>query len=52
MNTLITFESDMDILRNAEQERGKAMAAFFRWLFAERKQVKSSEVSGDIVAAE
>ena len=39
MNTLITFESDGEILRAAEQERGKAMAAFFRWLFAERKQV-------------
>lgn len=30
MNTLITYESDVEILRQAEQARGEAMGAFFR----------------------
>ncbi len=51
MNTLITYESDVEILRQAEQERGEAMATFFRWLFTKPAHEKS-EYSQDVVAAE
>jgi hypothetical protein len=51
MNTLITFESDVEILRQAEQERGKAMGAFFRWLFTKPEQAES-KYTQDAVAAE
>ncbi|MEP4379739.1 MAG: hypothetical protein ABJ215_01945 [Alphaproteobacteria bacterium] len=52
MKNLNTFQSDVEILRQAEHERGEAMVAFFRWLFAERNHDKPTEVSGDAVAAE
>ena len=51
MNTLITFESDVEILRTAEQERGEAMSAFFRWLFTKPDHT-DSEYARDVVAAE
>jgi len=51
MNTLITFESDVEILRRAEQERGEAMSAFFRWLITKPEQTES-KYAQDVVAAE
>jgi len=46
------FQSDVEILRLAEQERGKVMEIFFRWLFAERDHTTSPDHAGDVVAAE
>ena len=51
MNTLITYESDVEILRAAEQARGEAMGAFFRWLFTKPAHAES-EYTQDGVAAE
>lgn len=51
MNTLITFESEAEILRLAELERGAAMSAFFRWLFTKPTHTES-EYAQDAVAAE
>jgi len=51
MNTLITYESDVEILRAAEQARGEAMGAFFRRLFTKPEHA-APEYSDDVVAAE
>ena len=52
MSNLNNFQSDVEILRMAEQERGEVMGIFFRWLFAKRDHTTSPENSSDIVAAE
>ncbi len=51
MNTLITFESDVEILRQAEQARGEAMGTFFRWLFTKPEHAESQNTQ-DVVVAE
>ncbi|MBO6782257.1 MAG: hypothetical protein JJ899_03150 [Alphaproteobacteria bacterium] len=44
--------SDLDVLRMAERERGKAMAAFFRKLLTKRADKQSTGYTGGAVAAE
>ena len=51
MNSEFNFQTNAEILRLAEQQRGEVMAVFFRWLFAERKHT-TPEHSVDAVAAE
>lgn len=43
--------SDQEILRMAERERGKVIAAFFRKLFTTRNE-KATGFTGGVVAAE
>lgn len=43
--------SDLDVLRVAERERSKAIAAFFTQLFTKRDR-QTTDYSGDVVAAE
>lgn len=43
--------SDQEILRMAERERSKAIAAFFRKLFTKRDE-KATGFAGGVVAAE
>lgn len=51
MSNESNFQSNVEILRMAEQHRGEAMAAFFSWLFAKRDHT-APEQSADVVAAE
>jgi hypothetical protein len=51
MSDEFNFQSNVEILRMAEQQRGETMAAFFRWLFAKRDHT-ATEHSADVVAAE
>jgi hypothetical protein len=51
MSNQFNYQSDVEILRMAEQERGEAMGVFFHWLFSKRDHT-ASEHSGDAVAAE
>lgn len=46
-----SHQSDLEVLRLAEQERGKAVAGFVHWLFS-KPEVKSPDHSADIAAAE
>lgn len=46
-----SLKSDLEILRQAEQERGEAIGAFFRWLFT-KPEVKTEDFTGDVAAAE
>ena len=50
MNTY-NILSDLDVLRMAERERGKATAAFFRKLFTTRDE-KAKNFTDNVVAAE
>jgi hypothetical protein len=52
MSNLNNFQSDVEILRMAEQERSKVIGTFFRWLFAKRDHTTSPDHSSDAVAAE
>jgi hypothetical protein len=51
MSNKFNYQSDVEILRMAEQERGEAIAAFFSWLFTKRDHTATAH-SGDVVAAE
>lgn len=51
MNYEFRTPNELEILRLAEQERGKAMGAFFRWLFVDRDP-SVAEHANDAVAAE
>ena len=51
MSDEFNFQSNVEILRMAEQQRGETMAAFFRWLFAKRDHT-ATEHSAGVVAAE
>ena len=51
MSNQFNYQSDVEIRRMAEQERGEAMGVFFRCLFSKRNHT-ASEHSGEAVAAE
>ena len=51
MSKYTNFHTDQEILRLAEQERGKAMAGFFRSLFVKRNH-DAGENTAAAVAAE
>lgn len=51
MSNLENFQSDVEIMRNAEQARGEVMATFFRWLITKPEQTET-EYTHDVVAAE
>jgi hypothetical protein len=51
MSNYTNLHTDQEILRLAEQERGKAMVGFFRSLFVKRDH-HAGEHTADAVAAE
>ncbi|MBT5497139.1 MAG: hypothetical protein HOK54_15460 [Alphaproteobacteria bacterium] len=51
MTTKFNELSDLEILRLAEHERGKAVGAFFGKLFTKRDE-QPAGFTGDVVAAE
>lgn len=44
--------SDLEVLRMAERERGKAISAFFRKLLTTRDDEKATGYTGRVAAAE
>lgn len=51
MSHEFSFQSNVEILRMAEQQRGEAMASFFRWLVT-KPSIDEAAPAADVVAAE